>query len=226
MSYPLKAFILLSLCTQALSAAPIITTGAPQATIAVFGSNQNTETFGQVFIPTGPETVLNSFQFMVQSATGFTFRAYIQEFNQGTGTTTGSILFAGASTGFSLASGQLETFTFTPGALALTANTPYIAYLSTLQEPPVATQSQIGFIIPPAVNANPNLESGLRRTDTDTFGATGPTGVFTLESGRLAFTANLSAAAAPELNAATAALPACFLGGLLVICLDRRRRLA
>jgi hypothetical protein len=217
----LLATFLTSVCLWIPAAAvPVITTGP--------GTNLNgngaEHTIGQVFIPTGPETVLDSFEFdLIPTGALYTFRAYVQQFDVTLGKPVNSILFTSGSTAFSGSVGQFQTFVFSTGGIQLTANTTYIAYVSTLEEPTTPGFPVARVVIP--ATASPNLESNRRNSTASTFDPDWTGSVFTTGS-QMEFIANFSAAAVanvPEVSSQGAAVPLVLLFSLLVLLKDRRR---
>lgn len=177
--------------------------------------------FGQVFVPTGPETILDSFALTISSGFSFNYQAYVQQFNSTLGSTVGNILFeSGVLT--TDGTSAFQAVNVNTGGLNLIAGNEYIAYFSSSEQTGTGSAS-MGFLFPPP--PNPNL--GSFHYAGGPFNAlTGPADPWLSPiGGQVAFSANLSAGAAavPELNERSATVPFLLLSGLCLILGGRRK---
>ena len=182
------------------------------------------QSVGQIFSATGLETQLENFTFFVQSSGQMTFQAYVQEFNQGTSTPVGNILFTSGAIS-NVGAGAFDAVTVNVGGLLLTAGSTYLAYFSTAQQSQVQPNASFGFV---PGGSNANLGAPFQNNGGASCNAvTGPPSGSWANVGReLAFTANFSAGAvggAPELDAGTACLPLCLSVILLLLNQVQRR---
>ena len=205
-------------------AVPVIDNRTPTpGTVSPFGYSA----YGQVFIPTGAETILDGFTFSLQKQPdyGTSFQAFIQRFDTTTHSAAGNILFTSAVFSTALGNYELEEFTFNTAGLQLASNTTYIAYLST-------ALLSTGFGGPTRMASvshdptNPNLGNfhfvgGGFDSSTGYANSWNPVG-----SVQASFSANFSpppAAGVPEIDASAATLPLAAAFIALLVTADRRQ---
>lgn len=134
----LMAAILWALAGEATATALIDTTSSTFFPLSAFGDGgNNTETFGQTFTVTGPETQLNNFSFRFNDSLSLSlpdfvdFAAYVYAWDGFKAT--GPQLFA--STGMSSSNNGglngFEVFSINTSGIQLTAGQQYVAFFST-----------------------------------------------------------------------------------------------
>lgn len=216
------------LCVQSALAAPFISNLASwdgSQTIGSFGvGGSSTQVYGQEFIPTGAETVLNDFTFRLRATgTPINVRAYVQQFNPGADSSVGNILFTSAPV-VSAAGAGFNVLSFTTGGVALVAGTTYVAYISGDGLANAQTTTTIALDFTPV--ASPNFGQFRFANNAAFSPVTGPPNAWgtSVNFGQAIFEANFSAlSAAPELSGQTASLP--FLAVAVLLSLVTGRRL-
>ena len=209
----LLASALVGLLGQAVVAVPVLSNAGGwngSSAIGFFGP-PIVQTVGQVFTPTGPETQLDSFTFFVQSGSQMTFNAYVQQFDTGTSSAVGNLLFSSGAIS-NTGAGAFDAVTVNLGGLALNAGTTYLAFFSTSSQSQAQTSASFGFI-PGA--STPGLGPAYQNSNGTTFDVNvgAPNPWTPSGGGELVFTANFSAApagGAPELDPRGGGLAFCF----------------
>ncbi|QDS94212.1 PEP-CTERM motif protein [Roseimaritima multifibrata] len=110
------------------------TTWDGTSSISSFGE-LNSATYGQTFLVSGSDDVLDSWTFFLndsQDPDFVDFAFYVMDWDAGTTRATGSVLYqsAAVSTSNNGGFGGMEAFTFNTGGLQLTSGNDYIAFVS------------------------------------------------------------------------------------------------
>lgn len=177
----------------------------------------DTATYGQAFTPAGPELYLQDFSFFINDqGISIGYYAYVQEFDTGTRTLVGDILWKSGLQTTLGTFGSFQQYTANPAGLLLNAGTSYYVYFSTAEVSQPNAASRWGV----AAGLLDSQLDGLffkNQSDGDGFSSTsGPGGVLSgLSGGSFAFVANFSADA-PELDAATWIAPVFLWMGLVL----------
>jgi len=119
----------LSLVGESALAVPVIDTRPQVGAVGYIGESAGSNTFGQTFVPTGPETELDTFTIWVDdvsSSPSLLFQGFLYSWD---GTeTVGDALYE-SETRSSTVTGTFEEFTFSPG-LSLVADQEYIFFFT------------------------------------------------------------------------------------------------